>query len=245
MIGIIGYGMVGKAVEYGFNNTECIISDPAYGLTDIIDVVQANPEVIFVCVPTPTDKNRYSLLRGVLTDIKQANYTGIVVVKSTVLPQYIEDFDVVYNPEFLSRATANTDFINPPFVLLGGSSNLTKHVADVYRKYSRVKLEKIIYTDLKTAALAKYTMNSFYATKVTFMNQMYDVAKELDVNWNGVVDILKQQPWMGTHHFSVPGPDGERGFGGPCLPKDTEALAKEYDLELLKIVLTLNNQYRN
>jgi nucleotide sugar dehydrogenase len=245
MIGIIGYGMVGKAVEYGFDKTECIISDPAYGLTDIVDVVQANPEVIFVCVPTPTDKDRYSLLQGVLADIKQANYTGIVVVKSTVLPQYIEDFDVVYNPEFLSRATANTDFVNPPFVLLGGPSNLTKQVADVYRKYSKVKLEKIIYTDIKTAALAKYTMNSFYATKVTFMNQMYDVARELDVNWNGIVDILKQQPWMGTHHFDVPGPDGDRGFGGPCLPKDTEALAKEYDLELLKIVLSLNNQYRN
>jgi nucleotide sugar dehydrogenase len=245
MIGIIGYGMVGKAVEYGFDKTECIISDPAYGLTDIVDVVQANPEVIFVCVPTPTDKDKYSLLQGVLADIKQSNYTGIVVVKSTVLPQYIEDFDVVYNPEFLSRATANTDFVNPPFVLLGGPSNLTKQVADVYRKYSKVKLEKIIYTDIKTAALAKYTMNSFYATKVTFMNQMYDVARELDVNWNGIVDILKQQPWMGTHHFDVPGPDGDRGFGGPCLPKDTEALAKEYDLELLKIVLSLNNQYRN
>jgi nucleotide sugar dehydrogenase len=245
MIGIIGYGMVGKAVEYGFDKTECIISDPAYGLTDIVDVVQANPEVIFVCVPTPTDKDKYSLLQGVLADIKQANYTGIVVVKSTVLPQYIDDFDVVYNPEFLSRATANTDFVNPPFVLLGGPSNLTKQVADVYRKYSKVKLEKIIYTDIKTAALAKYTMNSFYATKVTFMNQMYDVARELDVNWNGIVDILKQQPWMGTHHFDVPGPDGDRGFGGPCLPKDTEALAKEYDLELLKIVLSLNNQYRN
>jgi UDPglucose 6-dehydrogenase len=245
MIGIIGYGMVGKAVEYGFSRTEHIISDPAYGLTDIVDVVQANPEVIFVCVPTPTDNDKYSLLRGVLTDIKQARYTGIVVVKSTVLPQYIEEFDVVYNPEFLSRATANQDFIRPPFVLLGGRTELTRQVAELYRNYSQVKLEKIIHTDIKTACLAKYTMNSFYATKVTFMNQMYDVAQELGVDWSSLTNIIKQQPWMGTHHFAVPGPDGERGFGGPCLPKDTEALVKEFDLKLLATVIDLNTQYRN
>lgn len=245
MIGIIGYGMVGKAVEYGFNKTECIISDPAYGLTDIVDVVQANPEAIFVCVPTPTDHDNYSLLIGIIKDIKHAGYTGLIVVKSTVPSTYVEEFDIVYNPEFLSRATANQDFIRPPFVLLGGRSELTRQVAELYRKYSQVKLEKIIYTDIKTASLAKYTMNSFYATKVTFMNQMYDVAQELGVNWSSLTDILKQQPWMGTHHFAVPGPDGERGFGGSCLPKDTEALVKEFDLKLLATVIDLNTQYRN
>lgn len=244
MIGIIGYGMVGRAVEYGFNKCSHIISDPAYGYTDLNDVVQANPEAIFVCVPTPTDNSGYDILLGVLKDLKQLNYRGIVIVKSTILPQYLEGYDVVYNPEFLSRATACSDFIKPPFVLLGGRTELTKQVADIYRKYSQVKLEKIIYTDIKTAALAKYTMNSFYATKVIFMNQMYDVAQQLEVNWNGVVDILKQQPWMGTHHFAVPGPDGERGFGGPCLPKDTEALVKEFDVELLKTILEINNSYR-
>ena len=87
-------------------------------------------------------------------------------------------------------------------------------------------------------------MNSFYATKVTFMNQMYDVANELGVDFNQVGNILSQHPWMGTHHFQVPGPDGKRGFGGPCLPKDTAALVKEYDVEILKSVLALNDKYR-
>ena len=88
-------------------------------------------------------------------------------------------------------------------------------------------------------------MNSFYATKVTFMNQMYDVAQQLGVNWSHISSILANHPWMGTHHFQVPGPDGERGFGGPCLPKDTEALVKEYDVELLKTVLEINQKYRS
>lgn len=246
MIGIIGYGMVGRAVENAFNGCEVIISDPAYGYTDLHDVVSANPEAIFVCVPTPTDNTKYKLLTGILDDLKQLNYQGIVVIKSTILPQYLEGYNnLVYNPEFLSRATANLDFIDPPFVLLGGPSELTRKVADLYRKYSKVRLEKIIYTDLKTASFAKYIMNSFYATKVTFMNQMYDVATKEGVDWNSIVGILKQQPWMGTHHFQVPGPDGQRGFGGPCLPKDTDALVQEYDIELLKKVLEINGTYRD
>jgi UDPglucose 6-dehydrogenase len=243
MIGIIGYGMVGKAVEFGFSNTEVIYSDPEYNTTTIEDVCRANPSAIFVCVPTPTDDTNYSLLRSVLDTIQQ-NYTGITVVKSTVLPQYLDGYDVVYNPEFLSRATANNDFVNPPMVILGGPMDKTQKLADIYRSYSTVNMDQVVFTDIKTAALAKYCMNSFYATKVTFMNQMYDVAQQLGVEWNQVTDILAKQPWMGTHHFQVPGPDGQRGFGGPCLPKDTEALTKEFEVPLLDTVLLLNKVYR-
>jgi UDPglucose 6-dehydrogenase len=236
--------MVGKAVVNAFTKAPRLICDPKYNDMTIENMISQDPEVIFVCVPTPTDDTNYSILRGVLQQIKDANYTGITVVKSTVLPKYIEDFDVVYNPEFLSRATANEDFINPPMVLLGGDIDKTHKVADIYRSQSVVNMDCVKFTDIKTAALAKYTMNSFYATKVTFMNQMYDIAQQLGVEWNNVTDILSLQPWMGTHHFQVPGPDGERGFGGPCLPKDTEALVKEYSLELLNTVLSLNGKYR-
>ena len=99
-------------------------------------------------------------------------------------------------------------------------------------------------TDINTASFIKYTMNSFYATKVTFMNSMYDVAKKMNVNYEEATQILSKHPWMGSNHFKVPGPDGKRGFGGPCLPKDTECLVKKYDVELLKNVLELNKHYR-
>ena len=244
MIGIIGYGMVGKAVDYGFNRIGKIISDPKYNTVTIKDVCAANPVAIFVCVPTPTDDTNYDTLRSVLKEIRACEYFKPVIVKSTILPQYIKEFDVVYNPEFLSRATSNQDFVNPPFVLLGGKMDEAQYVADIYRSYSMVNMDCVKFTDIKTAALAKYTMNSFYATKVTFMNQMYDVAEKLDVKWDNLVEIISSQPWMGTHHFQVPGPDGKRGFGGPCLPKDTEALVKEYDIDLLKKVLELNTHYR-
>jgi UDPglucose 6-dehydrogenase len=244
MIGIIGYGMVGKAVEHGFSKTTCIISDPQYNNLTVEDVCRANPDVIFVCVPTPTDGTNYITLINVLDIIKDMNYGGITVVKSTVLPQYIKKYDVLYNPEFLSRATSFDDFVNPPFVLIGGDMDKASALADIYRTQSTVNMDCVKFTDIKTASLAKYAMNSFYATKVTFMNAMYDVANEVGASYDDMVEIFKMQPWMGTHHFQVPGPDGERGFGGPCLPKDTQALVNEYNVELLKSVLQLNDKYR-
>ena len=245
MIGIIGYGMVGKAVSNGFSKTSKLISDPKYNDLTIEYMCGKEPDAIFVCVPTPTDDSNYKTLTDVLDRIFATSYSGIVVVKSTVLPDHLASYNVVYNPEFLSRATADNDFINPPFVLLGGDIDKTQKLADLYRTLSNVNMDRVFFTDIKTASMAKYCMNSFYATKVTFMNQMYDVAQQLGVNWSQVTNILANHPWMGTHHFQVPGPDGERGFGGPCLPKDTEALVKEYDVELLKTVLDINQKYRS
>jgi UDPglucose 6-dehydrogenase len=236
--------MVGKAVEAGFSKTKVIYSDPRYNTVTVEDICKLNPSAIFVCVPTPTDDTDYSTLRDVLDKIKELRYSGLTVVKSTVLPKYLNDYDVLYNPEFLSRATANEDFINPPMLIIGGDTVKAEQLLEIYRTCSDVKLDKVFITSVQNACVAKYCMNSFYATKVTFMNQMYDVSKKVGADWKQVNTILRNHPWMGTHHFDVPGPDGSRGFGGPCLPKDTEALVKEFDVELLKKVLEINGTYR-
>lgn len=243
MIGIIGYGMVGKAVEHGFSKCSTLIADPKYNNITIQHICEGNPSAIFVCVPTPTDDSDYSLLKSVLQEIKDSGYAGLTVVKSTVLPHHLDGFDVLYNPEFLSRATSFDDFVNPPMVIIGGHRG--QELLDVYIKYSTVKTDKVYLVDINTASLAKYTMNSFYALKVTYMNAIYDIAQEMDASYSDIADILSNHPWMGTHHFAVPGPDGQRGFGGPCLPKDTEAFSTQYDIKLLVKVLELNNKYRN
>jgi nucleotide sugar dehydrogenase len=242
MIGIIGHGMVGSAIAYAFSKTAQIISDPAINSTTIADVCQAKPEAIFVCVPTPTDDTDYALLKGVLSDIKATGYTGLTVVKSTVLPHHLEGFDVLYNPEFLSRATAIDDFVNPVYVVIGGDRG--QELLDIYRKYSTVDTSNTYLVDIPTAALIKYTMNTFFAVKVTFANQIYDVANQIGADYNKLKSVVRQHPWVGSYHFDVPGNDDMRGFGGPCLPKDTAAMAKEFNLELLNTVLDLNNQYR-
>lgn len=234
--------MVGKAVQYGFPSLPCIISDPEVNNISVEDVCDANPKAVFVCVPTPTDDTNYQLLTSILSLIAQRHYTGLVVVKSTVLYKYIEEYDVVYNPEFLSRATSYQDFVNPPMLILGGKR--AQEALELYEQHSIVNTNKKYVVDIKTASLVKYIMNSFYATKLTFMNSMYDVVEQCGGNYGSVIEILKSHPWMGTHHFDVPGPDGQRGFGGPCLPKDTAALVKHFDVELLNKVLELNEQFR-
>lgn len=244
-VGIIGYGMVGRAVDYGLQHAIKIISDPAveeYKNRTTVDVCGANPDAIFVCVPTDTDD--FGLLIDVLDTIDDCEYTGLVVVKSTALPHVFKDRpNVVYWPEFLSRATSYLDFIKPPMVLIGGKR--ADDLVALLGKTCIIETPHVVITDINTACLAKYAMNSFYALKLTYMNSLYDVANKLKVDWPNLVDIFKKQPWMGTHHFDVPGPDGYRGFGGPCLPKDTEAFADAYNIELLKTVLNLNEMYRD
>jgi UDPglucose 6-dehydrogenase len=244
MIGIIGYGFVGKAVANGFSRTEHIVSDPKYNSVTTHDVCRANPEAIFVCLPTPSDDSNYSILKDCLQEIKDLQYKGIVAVKSTILPHHLEEFDVVLNPEFLSRATADEDFINPPFVLFGGKLQDCEQLNTIYNNYSTVDLKNVKYTDVKTASLAKYTFNSFYATKLTFMNAIYDITQEINVDFEELKGVLKMWPWMiGVSHLDVPGHEG-RGFAGPCLPKDTQALADQFDVGILQSVLELNTIYR-
>jgi len=242
MIGIIGYGMVGRAVAYGFSKTSHIISDPAINTVTIKDVIDTDPEAVFVCVPTPTDDSNYAILKSVLDEIKSLNYQGLVIVKSTVLPKYLEEYDIVFNPEFLSRATSLQDFVEPPMLILGGDRAV--EAKTLYDKYSTVETEHVFLVDVASAALTKYAMNCFYALKVTYMNSIKDVADSTGADYQKMTEMLSKHPWMGSHHFQVPGPDGARGFGGPCLPKDTEALVKEYNVELLGKVLELNEKYR-
>jgi len=241
-IGIIGYGMVGKAVEYGFPTCKHLISDPAYNDKSVSEVCSENPSVIFIAVPTLNDDKgsiKHRILTNVLNEVEASGYTGLVVVKSTILPHLLADRDIIYNPEFLSRATSFEDFVNPPMLILGGDR--AKELLDIYKRYSNVMTDKVFLTDVKTAAFAKYAMNSFYATKIVFMNELH---RAYDGDWEELTNILKEHPWMGSHHFEVPGPDGKYGFGGPCLVKDTEALAVEYNIELLHKVLNLNEELR-
>lgn len=242
LIGIIGYGFVGQAVAAGFK-IPAIISDPKHNDTTIQDICEFNPLAVFVCVPTPSDGSNFSILLDVLDQIKLSQYKGLVVVKSTVLPGHIEQYDVVYNPEFLSRGSAHQDFINPPYVIAGGSR--ASELIDLYKKHSHVRLDRTYCTDIPTAIMVKYTANAFYAVKLAYMNEIYDVCNTVGADYNTMTAILASNPWMGSHHFQVPGPDGKRGFGGPCLPKDTKALADQFNIQLLHHVLESNERYRD
>tara|TARA_B100000900_G_C20492868_1_gene680321 strand:+ start:246 stop:1109 length:864 start_codon:yes stop_codon:yes gene_type:complete len=259
-IGIVGHGFVGKATDWGFNTrVEKFIVDPLYK-TNIKDLKNFNPEIVFICVPTPMGADGsqdYSIIESVIMELIESCPDAIKVVKSTVLPSVLETISklepkLIYNPEFLREKHANLDFINSDMIIFGGDRNISSKVSNAYIRHSRCKTKEHIFTDLKTASLIKYSINTFLASKVIFFNEMHSLFEKLDTldTWESVINIISRDKRIGDSHMSVPGHDGKKGFGGACFPKDSLALvkyadSKNVDLKLLETTIKSNNRIRS
>ena len=258
-LGIIGKGFVGSAVANGFDiDCKQTIVDPKYTDDTIEDVLDC--KLVFVCVPTPVSEDGScdtSIVKDVLIELSMRDYKGVVVVKSTIIPDYLHEFKkefdlkIVYNPEFLTESNANEDFKNPPFQVFGGKWRDCEVVEKAYLRHSSVRIVPTFKVDLITASLIKYTINSWLATKVTFFNEIYDLFKNsgAHASWDQFTEMVKNDPRIGNSHMQVPGTDGKQGFGGHCFPKDTNALiyyAKliGVKLDVLDKVIKKNNTYR-
>ena len=235
-IGIVGHGFVGSAVNQGFTrDVKKFIVDPKYYRNNTIqDLRDFRPDMTFVCVPTPQSDSgecNTELLQQILLDLNTIK-GQLVVVKSTVpaykLTQIQEqciDLKIVLNPEFLTEKNYIEDFRNPSMLLLGGKRSDTERVEKIYRDHSVCKTCPVYHTDIVTASMVKYCINSFLATKVTFMNEMHDVVRAAGADWREFVEIVTTDTRIGKSHMQVPGADGSRGYAGSCFPKDTAALA--------------------
>ena len=216
-VGIVGMGYVGKAVQASWLGSahEVVYYDPAVAgsLSDVAAVVAERPGVIFVCVPTPSDSNGACDTRIVKSTLDQilGNYAGIVIVKSTVNPAFWKSYTQYSNlfhvPEFLVASSAIHDYLNPKFIFIGGHKDQAYQVLRILQ-LSAVRLSvPTYYTDLITASLIKYFMNTFLATKVTVLNQFNQLSNALGANWNDFTEMLEMDERMGTSHNQVPGPD--------------------------------------
>lgn len=258
-IGIVGAGFVGTAVNEGFNkNCKKFLVDPKLKTT-LKDLANFNPEFIFICVPTPMGhdgKQDSKILINVLKEINELFSNAVVIIKSTVLPNTVSKIsslytNLVYNPEFLREKTAKEDFINQNSLILGGPQDLTKKVYDLYLECTPCRISTNYQTDLIAASMAKYTINSFLATKVIFFNQLKDIYKKSGAfeDWNSFIEMVSSDSRIGDSHMQVPGHDGRYGFGGACFPKDTSALLNlsnelNEDFSLLREVIKANNKIR-
>ena len=254
-LGIVGHGFVGKAVEFGFDtpNVDIDIADPRLGTS--IDDLSDDVEVVFVAVPTPMGDDGKIDARIVISVVGQLveSTQAIIILKSTVTPDIVEAIAkmapdrFVYNPEFLTEANAEEDFVNSTFNVIGGDMASALTVASIYENYSKCINAQPVFTTAVEASFVKYTINTFLSTKVTFFNQLKDQVDRFDnANFNNISSVVKLDPRIGGSHMQVPGPDGRRGFGGACFPKDTTAFhhfsGEEFDL--LKKVLDVNSGYR-
>ncbi len=258
-IGIIGHGFVGKATANGFKkDVEKAIIDPK-NKTKVSDLKDFNPDICFICVPTPMSKEGSidsSIVESVVKEIKQNCPKTLTVIKSTVIPKVLTELEkinknIIYNPEFLREKHADYDFKNSPMLIFGGMKNKAKLVSEIFKKHSKCKTKKHIFLDLKSASLVKYAINNYLATKVVFFNELWTTfnTMELKDNWKKITDTIALDSRVGNSHMDVPGHDGKLGFGGACFPKDIAAfISFSNDIgsnsELLKSAGRINNKIR-
>ena len=153
-------------------------------------------------------------------------------MKSTIPPGSTDrinqstTLDVCFSPEFLTEANSFDDFKNQTRIIIGGNPDVdcrgAKKVKQMFRKpFPEIP---IVITKSGTAEMVKYFINCFLATKVTFANEMYDVCEQSGIDYDKVCEYALLDTRIGTSHLAVPGPDGDRGFGGHCFPKDLSAM---------------------
>lgn len=260
-LGIIGNGFVGNAIAHAFipvMEVKIYDKNPDKSFNTLDEVVN-DSDVVFISVPTPMNSDGIidlSIVESVFADVKDCKNNSsraVFVLKSTVVPgttrklkQKYPSLPIVFNPEFLTERHARFDFLNQSRIILGfesdldqGQRNLTVNkVRELYDL--RFSGNNFITTNYETAEMIKYFNNLFFAVKVSFMNEMKLVSDKLGtVNWDKAVRGFVSDGRVGDSHLQVPGPDGKRGFGGSCFPKDINAFMTfadsiDLDLEVLK-----------
>jgi UDP-glucose 6-dehydrogenase len=256
-IGIIGYGIVGQAVEYGFSNSEIHIYDKYKDYESLEDVAKKS-DYIFICLPTPIKSDESGIDLSIINDnvskiMKYTNGTDkVIVIKSTVVPGTTEGFIKKYpkslfcfNPEFLREASFLQDFVNTDRVVIGAGNGLVfRRVCSLYQ--SVMPSVPIFSTDPTTAEMVKYMANCLLATKVVFANEMYDICQKMGIKYQEVKEMVVADKRIGKSHLDV---TTVKGFGGKCFPKDLlalRALAKKkgVDTSILDTVWKRNLKIR-
>jgi len=220
-----------------------------------------NSQITFICVGTPSRKKEdtnfkqlETVSRDIGTTLKEKNKPHLVVVKSTVVPDTTEKmiiplieknsgkkygihFGVVMNPEFLREGSALEDFFNPDRIVIGSSDPRSlKTIKQIYKDFKC----PILTTSFKEAEMIKYVSNSFLATKLSFINEIGNVCKRLNINTNIIAKGIGLDYRISPHFLRA-----GIGFGGSCFPKDVSALVFKatevgYNTRLLSAVLDVN-----
>ena len=240
-VGVIGNGFVGEAISFAFSSiAEMYIFDidPSKSLNDIKSV--HNCDFVFVCVPTPMYEDGSQDLSYVKSSFEKATEKPVYILKSTVLPGTTEMlskkypyFKIIFSPEFLTERTAKLDMLTQSRIILGGEFSLTEKTKTLFNQ--RFKIKNIIQTDSKTAELIKYMNNTFFATKVSIMNEFKLLCDKIGADWEDALRGFVSDGRIGDSHLNVPGHDGHLGYGGTCFPKDVNALlsfSKKLNIEL-------------
>ncbi|TNJ34475.1 UDP-glucose dehydrogenase family protein [Arenimonas terrae] len=233
--------------------------------TDPVSAI-AHGEILFIAVGTPPDEDGSADLQYVLAvarTIGQSLVRPAIVVNKSTVPVGTADrvrtaidaelaargatiaFDVVSNPEFLKEGAAVNDCMRPDRIVLGSRSPAAiERMKRLYAPFNR-NHERIVVMDERSAELTKYAANAMLATKISFMNEMANIAERVGADIEMVRHGIGSDPRIG-YHFIYPG----AGYGGSCFPKDVQALGRTarqygYDARLLEAVEAVNHSQKS
>ena len=245
-LGIVGLGSVGNALykvlrlyHEDVRGYDVVPEKSKNSLSEVLEC-----DALFICLPTIGGKDGRLDTASIIDNLNaliQRNYKGLVILKSTLpvgffknLPNY--DLDLVFAPEFLHARTAIEDLINPPFVIVSGKS--ARKLEDILYWIPKDKFYIVSYD---TAILTKLIMNSFAATKISFVNEIERICDSYNVNPITIMEFLRLEGRC-AEPYSHP----RRGaYRGTCLPKDTLELVNSIpDSVLLRAVHELNERIK-
>ena len=219
----------------------------------------------FIAVGTPPDEDGSADLKYVLAVAeaigRNLSEYRVVVTKSTVpvgtadkvkarIDQTLKErgvnieFDVVSNPEFLKEGAAIADFMKPDRIVVGTDNPRTAELLKaLYDPITRSR-DRMIVMDVRSSELTKYAANAMLATKISFMNELANLAERMGADIEKVRQGIGSDPRIG-YHFIYPG----CGYGGSCFPKDVQALSRsakdhDFDAELLNSVEAVNKRQK-
>lgn len=235
-VGIIGGGVVGNALFQ-------VYSLPQHGLTirlhdilperskhSLLEVLEC--EVVLLCLPTPARNDGSGQLD--LTAVEDfckahAGWRKPFVLKSTVpvgttrrLAMTYDLQNLYHSPEFLTERTAVEDVKNAKGLLVGSpyDGRINPMVYELQKRLAEGKTVWLVNSSSEETEMMKLALNSFYAVKVSFFNELHALCQKLGINYGEIRDNMLSVGMIDPNHTRVPGPDGFYGFGGRCLPKD-------------------------
>jgi len=230
-IGIVGLGVVGSAINTGFEKLghEIFCHDLKLNST-IKDIIPS--EIVFLCVPTPQGDDGScdtTIITSVLKELSANEYKGIVAIKSTVECGFTQkainefnDLTLCFVPEFLRERCAADDFINNHNLLAVGTHDkfVFEKLVEAHGHYPK----ETVRLKPTEAEILKYYNNVFAAYKIIFANIMHEVCGRLDCDYTAVKDAFVKFGRCKDTYLDVN--ENLKGYGGMCLPKDVKAMTK-------------------
>jgi UDP-glucose 6-dehydrogenase len=246
---IIGAGKVGTATNISIGNI-AEYHDPYKGM---VNNNFKKYEYVIVCVDSikngPSD---YADLESVLNELEDQSYSGVVVIRSTVSPIKIKEWDKKYSfvyimfPEFMPQQEGRLITDSTWAVVLGGDSKTThKFAAELCLNNYPGEQENYRHVSKEEACIIKLADNAGLSAKLIYFNAVYNICKNFGASYETVRNIIGLDSRIGIQHSIVPSPDdGKFGFGGHCLPKDIKAIAEIDELDFFQTVSKINNKLR-